>query len=176
MTQTASIHRVPFVPCPRIHRFWFHSSSSYFIVVRSNIMSDQESNSNNNSTKGGNDDLSGLSSFFFYIFIVHPVTAWILRPGRFERRKSILYAIAFLAGLAAIKTGMSFRLNRNTKETLDCRTFPASILIIVAFPHLEIPRVCYVCPFVRNCYGGPALRPSSKPEIENWICVLLTHF
>jgi hypothetical protein len=46
-----------------------------------------------------------LGGFFFYVFIVHPCTAWILRPGRFERRKSILYAIAFLAALAAVKTG-----------------------------------------------------------------------
>lgn len=51
------------------------------------------------------DDLSGLSGFFFYVFIIHPCTAWILRPGRFERKKSILYAIAFLAGVAAIKSG-----------------------------------------------------------------------
>lgn len=51
------------------------------------------------------DDLSGLTGFFFYAFIVHPMTAWILKPGRFERKKSIMYAIAFLAGLAAIKTG-----------------------------------------------------------------------
>lgn len=51
------------------------------------------------------DDLSGLSGFFFYVFIVHPCTAWILKPGRFERKKSIMYAIAFLAALAAIKTG-----------------------------------------------------------------------
>ena len=55
------------------------------------------------------DDFSGLTSFFFYTFIVHPCTAWILRPGRFERKKSIMYAIAFLAALAAIKTGESFR-------------------------------------------------------------------
>jgi hypothetical protein len=54
---------------------------------------------------GGGDDLSGLSGFFFYVFLVHPATAWILKPGRFEKRKSIMYAIAFLAGLAAIKTG-----------------------------------------------------------------------
>jgi hypothetical protein len=59
-------------------------------------MSDQESAS---------DDLSGLTGFFFYMFIVHPITGWILRPGRFERRKSIMYAIAFLAALAAVKTG-----------------------------------------------------------------------
>ena len=51
------------------------------------------------------DDFSGLTSFFFYTFIIHPCTAWILRPGRFERKKSIMYAIAFLAALAAIKTG-----------------------------------------------------------------------
>lgn len=29
----------------------------------------------------GGDDLSGLSGFFFYVFIVHPATAWILKPG-----------------------------------------------------------------------------------------------
>jgi hypothetical protein len=55
------------------------------------------------------DDLSGLSGFFFYVAVVHPLTAWILRPGRFERRKSIMYAIAFLAALAAIKTGKCCR-------------------------------------------------------------------
>jgi len=53
------------------------------------------------------DELDGLTGFFFYMFIVHPVTAWILRPGRFERKKSILYAIGFLACLAAVKTGIS---------------------------------------------------------------------
>mmetsp|Transcript_9283 Transcript_9283/g.16806 ORF Transcript_9283/g.16806 Transcript_9283/m.16806 type:complete len:357 (+) Transcript_9283:108-1178(+) len=58
---------------------------------------------------GGGDDLSGLSGFFFYVFIVHPATAWILRPGRFERKKSIMYAIGFLATLAAVKTGMEMQ-------------------------------------------------------------------
>lgn len=72
-------------------------------------MSDQNS-SNDGSTSG--DDLSGLTGFFFYIFIVHPITAWILKPGRFERTKSIYYAIAFLAALAAFKTGM---LNRSVR-------------------------------------------------------------
>lgn len=52
------------------------------------------------------DDLSGLSGFFFYMFIVHPATAWLLQPGRFPRKKSILYAVAFLAAIASIKTGM----------------------------------------------------------------------
>jgi hypothetical protein len=55
--------------------------------------------------QSSDDDFSGLGGFFFYVFIVHPCTAWILRPGRFERKKSIMYAIGFLAALAAIKTG-----------------------------------------------------------------------
>jgi len=54
------------------------------------------------------DDFSGLTSFFFYVFLVHPATAWILRPGRFERKKSIMYAIMFLASLAAVKTGLEW--------------------------------------------------------------------
>lgn len=66
-------------------------------------MSDESGNN------GGGDDLSGLSGFFFYVFIVHPATAWILRPGRFERKKSIMYAIGFLALLAAVKTGMEMQ-------------------------------------------------------------------
>lgn len=56
-------------------------------------------------TESSSDDLSGLTGFFFYMFIVHPITAWILQPGRFDRSKSIMYAIGFLATLAAIKTG-----------------------------------------------------------------------
>jgi len=54
-------------------------------------------------------DLSGLGGFFFYMFIIHPCTAWILRPGRFERKKSIMYAIAFLAAVAAIKSGLEMQ-------------------------------------------------------------------
>jgi len=61
------------------------------------------------SDDAGGDDFSGLGGFFFYVFIVHPMTAWILRPGRFERKKSIMYAIAFLAALAAIKTGLEIQ-------------------------------------------------------------------
>ncbi|OEU16741.1 DnaJ-domain-containing protein [Fragilariopsis cylindrus CCMP1102] len=57
----------------------------------------------------GSDDFSGLGGFFFYVFLVHPITAWILRPGRFERKKSIMYAIAFLAALAAVKTGLEIQ-------------------------------------------------------------------
>ena len=62
-------------------------------------------NGNNNNGESTSDDMSGLTGFFFYMFIVHPITAWILKPGRFERQKSIMYAIIFLASLAAIKTG-----------------------------------------------------------------------
>ena len=76
-------------------------------------MSDQQQD-----TSGG-EDFSGLSGFFFYVFIVHPITAWILRPGRFERRKSIMYAIAFLAALAALKTGKNYLL---CFPVLDCDT------------------------------------------------------
>jgi len=66
------------------------------------------------------DDFSGLGGFFFYVFIVHPITAWILRPGRFERKKSIMYAIAFLAALAAIKTGLEIQQRGpNYYELLD---------------------------------------------------------
>jgi hypothetical protein len=66
-------------------------------------MSDESGNGGGSG--GGGDDLSGLGGFFFYVFIVHPATAWILKPGRFERKKSIVYAIGFLALLAAVKTG-----------------------------------------------------------------------
>jgi hypothetical protein len=59
--------------------------------------------------QSSDDDFSGLGGFFFYVFIVHPCTAWILRPGRFERKKSIMYAIGFLAALAAIKTGLEIQ-------------------------------------------------------------------
>lgn len=63
------------------------------------------SDESGNAGAGGGDDLSGLSGFFFYVFIVHPATAWILKPGRFERKKSIMYAIGFLALLVSVKTG-----------------------------------------------------------------------
>mmetsp|Transcript_25206 Transcript_25206/g.38230 ORF Transcript_25206/g.38230 Transcript_25206/m.38230 type:complete len:356 (-) Transcript_25206:55-1122(-) len=60
-------------------------------------------------TEQDSGDLSGLGGFFFYMFIIHPCTAWILRPGRFERKKSIMYAIAFLAAVAAIKSGIEMQ-------------------------------------------------------------------
>ena len=46
----------------------------------------------------------GLTSFFFYILFVYPVTSWFLKPGRFTKRQGLTYAIAFLTVLAAIKT------------------------------------------------------------------------
>lgn len=72
-------------------------------------MSSGSSGSSDSPPSGGSDDLSALSGFFFYAFIVHPATAWILRPGRFQRKKAILYAIGFLATLAAIKTGLEMQ-------------------------------------------------------------------
>lgn len=66
----------------------------------------------------GDADSDGLTGFFFYMFIVHPATAWILRPGRFERKKSIIYAIGFLAALAAVKTGISMQARGPNHYTL----------------------------------------------------------
>ena len=85
-------------------------------------MSDQDS---------GSEDFSGLSGFFFYVFIVHPCTAWILRPGRFERKRSIMYAIAFLAALAAIKTGEWIdREELNVGKGVDFVWVPKSIMVV----------------------------------------------
>jgi len=53
----------------------------------------------------GGDGLSGLTGFFLYSFIIHPIAAWMLRSGKFERKKSIMYALGFLAAIAALKTG-----------------------------------------------------------------------
>lgn len=86
------------------------------------LLLNKHSNNKHNSTSkpivimtedatAGSDDFSGLGGFFFYVFLVHPITAWILRPGRFDRKKSIMYAITFLAALAAVKTGECCRKN-----------------------------------------------------------------
>ncbi|CAM9242128.1 unnamed protein product, partial [Heterosigma akashiwo] len=53
-------------------------------------------------------DDGGLTSFFFYVCFVYPVTSWILKPGRFARQKAIYYAIGFLCAIAAVKTGMEY--------------------------------------------------------------------
>jgi len=37
---------------------------------------------------------------------VYPVTNWILKPGRFQKKKGIMYAIAFLVVIASIKIGV----------------------------------------------------------------------
>jgi len=36
---------------------------------------------------------------------VFPTTSWILKPGRFPRQQAIIYAVSFLALLAAVKIG-----------------------------------------------------------------------
>ena len=104
------------------------------------------------SEESGSDDLSGLTGFFFYAFIVHPMTAWILKPGRFERRKSIMYAIAFLAALAAIKTGkicicLHFKIDRRwlfLPRCIACTTlvlfFANRITFHVSLANLTIVR------------------------------------
>jgi len=89
---------------------------------------------------GGGDDIDGLTGFFFYMFIVHPITAWILRPGRFERKKSIMYAIGFLASLAAIKTG-KLRNGKKAQESFKLKGFvylfyfllPSSYKLFISF-------------------------------------------
>lgn len=93
--------------------------------------------SDDGSNGGGGDDLSGLSGFFFYVFIVHPATAWILRPGRFERKKSIMYAIGFLALLAAVKTGESRNLRLCRISAISRSLFPFSPLVIFVLRHWE---------------------------------------
>jgi hypothetical protein len=95
--------------------------------------------SDEGTSQASGDDLSGLSGFFFYVFIVHPATAWILKPGRFERKKSIMYAIGFLALLAAAKTGKFFV------------AAPCSIDVCLAFAGLWIKQVMSFtyCPMIK---------------------------
>jgi len=52
----------------------------------------------------GEDSSDGLTSFLFYTLFVYPSCSWILKPGRFPRKKAIIYAIAFLCALAFFKT------------------------------------------------------------------------
>jgi hypothetical protein len=107
-------------------------------------MSDQQQES------AGGDDLSGLTGFFFYAFIVHPMTAWILRPGRFERKKSIMYAIAFLAALASIKTGTDRTINRRSMRLRKRQRRPRHTTVYETVGRLSPPRVpnVTVCPSV----------------------------
>lgn len=87
----------------------------------------------------GSDDFSWLFGFVFYAFIVHPITAWILRPGRFERKRSIIYAIAFLAALAAIKTGLELQQRGpNYYEILGVTTSSNSLEIKRAYKKLSL--------------------------------------
>ena len=50
-------------------------------------------------------EADGLTSFLFYTLFVYPSCSWILKPGRFPKKRAVLYAVAFLAGLAFLKTG-----------------------------------------------------------------------
>eukprot|EP00975_Prorocentrum_lima_P015118 3205361-Prorocentrum_lima.AAC.1 len=49
-------------------------------------------------------DTEGLGDFFVYVFIVYPVTGWLLRPKRFSRVTGLTLAIGFLALVALVKT------------------------------------------------------------------------
>ena len=59
-------------------------------------------------------DMGGIASFLFYTMFVYPFCSWIMKPGRFSSKKvAIMYAIAFLALLASVKTGLEI----NNRET-----------------------------------------------------------
>jgi len=100
------------------------------------------SSGNNNGSESlpsSTDDLSALSGFFFYAFIVHPATAWILRPGRFQRKKAIMYAIGFLAALAALKTGFEVQeMGPNHYARLDVKRSSNVLEIKRAYKKLSI--------------------------------------
>jgi hypothetical protein len=44
--------------------------------------------------------------FLVQMFIISPAISWILKPGRFSKRRGFLYAVAFLVVVAAITIGM----------------------------------------------------------------------
>ena len=133
-SQTQQAHRRCHLCRRRRRRLWLFFCSCYvsFLYASSSTMSDSQSAS---------DDLSGLGGFFFYVFIIHPCTAWILRPGRFERKKSIMYAIAFLAGVAAIKSGMCVVLVTMHLMHPDRCDFPSLFIPIPSFDFLTWCRV-----------------------------------
>ncbi|GMH56093.1 hypothetical protein TrRE_jg12840 [Triparma retinervis] len=55
-------------------------------------------------------DSSTLTGFLFYTFFVYPTTSYILKPRpSIPRSRSIIYAIAFLCLLAAVKTGLEIQ-------------------------------------------------------------------
>jgi hypothetical protein len=89
----------------RMMNHWLKPTHTSFGTKQAAVVDNRASTMSEQPKEGSNDDLGSLGSFLFYVFIVHPATAWILKPGRFERSKSIMYAIAFLAALAAVKTG-----------------------------------------------------------------------
>ncbi|ETI43290.1 hypothetical protein F441_11655 [Phytophthora nicotianae CJ01A1] len=40
------------------------------------------------------------------MFIISPAISWILKPGRFSKRRGFIYAVAFLVAIAAVTIGM----------------------------------------------------------------------
>ena len=119
-------------------------------------MSDESGNAG-----GGGDDLSSLSGFFFYVFIVHPATAWILKPGRFERKKSIMYAIGFLAMLAAVKTGKSILV---ACLSILCLKLSHHILLVTTS---LIYVIMLSLQYLKNIRNGNAGK-GSKPLLTPW--------
>mmetsp|Transcript_16716 Transcript_16716/g.33276 ORF Transcript_16716/g.33276 Transcript_16716/m.33276 type:complete len:355 (+) Transcript_16716:104-1168(+) len=80
--------------------------------------------------EGSGSDFDSLTSFFFYVFFVHPATAWFLKPGRFPKRLALTYAIGFLALLASVKTGMEWRdrgPNHYVKLGIDRNSTPLAV-------------------------------------------------
>ena len=106
---------------------------------------------------GQSEDADGLTGFFFYMFIVHPITAWILRPGRFERKKSIMYAIGFLALLAAVKTGTFLCLSPCRMGLVLCSyvrdlTLLLGILIFLTWFQIQLYITIQPSPFQQQGY------------------------
>jgi DnaJ domain len=48
-------------------------------------------------------------SLLFYVLLVYPICNWILTPNRFPKKKSIMYAIAFLSFIALSKLGLEWK-------------------------------------------------------------------
>lgn len=80
-----------------------------------------------------------IVSFLFYTFLVYPINNWIMAPGRFSRRKAVLYSIGFLGLLAAIKTGYEIQ-NRepNYYEFLQVKRSDNTLAIKRAYKSMSV--------------------------------------
>ncbi|KAG6623511.1 molecular chaperone DnaJ [Phytophthora cinnamomi] len=47
------------------------------------------------------------------MFIISPAISWILKPGRFPKRRAFFYAVAFLVAIAAVTIGMDLHEQEN---------------------------------------------------------------